>query len=389
MILFVIGLIIILLNKRPFIFLSFLLGTGIYLSSALALEPKGAIRVLVFRDAPRLEITGSFLALKDPRSGRTLFQNKKRSSFTLERSGARVRVWSHPVASTSLVVSSRKGQLAIAGRHYRGRVKVVPGQNGDLWAINELPLEEYLVGLINSEISSEWPMEALKAQAVIARTYALFQKRSRKGRPFDVDSTVADQVYNGIDREDARSLTAVRATKGEVLLYRGAPIFSVYHSCCGGKTESGENIWAGSYPYLRSTVCESCLDSPHYSWEYRLDQEKLAQMFSNPGLKGGPLEFEIAERNESQRVLRLSIKNEENWIVISGRDFRRIRGYDLLRSTNFLVGEKDGVLVFSGLGWGHGAGLCQWGAKGMAEQGRDYRTILHHYYQDTKIGKIH
>jgi len=285
-------------------------------------------------------------------------------------------------------VTSSRGPLVINGRQYRDKLKIFPGPKKGVWVINELPLEEYLVGLINCEISSQWPWESVKALAVVARTYATFQKGNRAGELFDVDSGVSDQVYEGIGKEDSSSRKAVEETGGELVLYEGRPIFAVYHSCCGGETESPEFLWSGYFPYLKGIACSFCIDSPHFSWKYQVGSESLRKTLRTAGFLGSRVSgIEAGERSQSRRVLQLAVKSERGQLEISGKDFRRLLGYDLLRSTNFVVEEKDGVYFFSGLGWGHGVGLCQWGAKGMAERGMDYRSILNHYYRNVAIGK--
>jgi stage II sporulation protein D len=255
--------------------------------------------------------------------------------------------------------------------------------------INELPLEQYLVGLIHCEVPPQWSGEVLKAQAVVARTYATYRKGNRVNELYDVDSRVTDQVYEGMNKEDVQAQQAVKETEGELLLYQGLPIFAVYHACCGGKTESPENLWSGNFPYLRSTACNFCLDSPHFLWNYPIDAETLRRVLERGGFSGSHvLGIEVVERSQSGRALQVSIQSEKGRLKISGKEFRRLLGYDLLRSTNFVVKESNGIYHFSGLGWGHGVGLCQWGAKGMAEGGADYRSILKYYYQEVEIGKF-
>jgi stage II sporulation protein D len=276
--------------------------------------------------------------------------------------------------------------LFINGRSYRGQVRVLPGPNRDLWVINQLPLEEYLVGLINFEISSQWPMEAIKAQVIAARTFAIYQRRNRSGEAYDVDSGISDQVYGGIGKEDARSRRAVEETRGELVHNQGIPVFSVYSACCGGKTESSEYMWAGVFPHLRSVECTYCLDSPHFLWNYSIEGTHLAAALGIAS-SSRVVEMDIEERSPSRRVLSLTLHGDGIQRQVSGKDFRRLLGYDQLRSTNFIVKEKEGTFLFSGLGWGHGVGFCQWGAKGMAEAGADYRTILKHYYHGVEVGK--
>jgi stage II sporulation protein D len=204
-----------------------------------------------------------------------------------------------------------------------------------------------------------------------------------------VDSGVSDQVYEGIGKEDLQSRKAVEETEGELLLYQGRPIFAVYHSCCGGETESPENLWPGYFPYLKGIACNFCVDSPHFLWNYPVDSETLRKTLKRAGFLGSTvLEIEVAERSQSRRVLQLVVKSEKDQLKIPGKEFRRLLGYDFIRSTNFVVQKKDGVYLFSGFGWGHGIGLCQWGSRGMAEKGNDYRSILKYYYQNVEVGKI-
>ena len=372
-----------------FLFLGPILGGGVLIFSIPLAEARESIRVLVLRDVSAVKLSGEGLTLHNLKTGQTFFKNRKSSSLTVEReAGPRLRVRGHSLSAPGFVVDSSAGPVSINGRKYRDQLKIIPGPNRDVWVINVLPLEEYLVGLVNYEISSQWTMEALKTQVVAARTYAFYQRSNRSGELYDVDSGVNDQVYGGVGREDNRSRKAVQETKGELILYQGNPIFAVYSACCGGKTEWGENMWAGNFPYLRSAECNYCLDSPHFLWNYSIEGDRLGMALEGTSSNSRVLGLEIGQRSQSRRVLKLTVQTEGNQRQISGKDFRRLLGYDQLRSTNFVMSQKDGVYHFSGLGWGHGVGLCQWGAKGMAEAGADYRTILKYYYQDVELGKI-
>jgi stage II sporulation protein D len=371
--------------------LSLFLGAIFALGAALpSTEARDSIRVLILRDVSTVKVGAEGLNLYDLKSGQSFFKNQKYTQLVFEREpGSRVRLRGQNLSAPGFLVESAGNSFLINGRSYRAQLRVLPGPNRDLWVINVLPLEEYLVGLINFEISSQWPIEAVKAQVIAARTYAFYQGSNRAGEPYDVDSGVSDQVYGGAGKEDARSRRAVDETRGEMLLYQGSPIFAVYSSCCGGRTEAGENMWSGTFPYLRSVECSYCLDSPHFLWNYSIDGERLASALGvGAGSEARVSSLEIDERSPSRRVLRLFIQTERSRRLISGKDFRRLLGYDQLRSTNFILTAKDGSFLFSGLGWGHGVGLCQWGVKGMAEAGADYRTILKSYYQEVDIGKV-
>ncbi len=376
--------------RFSYFLLAALAGWGMGGASPTNAKTDDIIRVLLLRDVSHFFVTGQELAMQDPVTGQRLFKSKKVSALTVERDGGlRLRVKGYSISAKALVLTSARNSLTINGRPYRDKIQVFPGPNQNLWVINELPLEEYLVGLINSEIFSHWPLDALKAQAVAARTFAIFQRGNRSDRLYDLDSGVNDQVYVGKRLEDDRSRQAVKETEGEIILYKGNPIFAVYHACCGGKIESPEYLWAGSFPYLKSIVCTYCLDSPHFLWNYQVEGHRLAKALGRGGYSIPPVaEIQFGERNESGRVLRLFVKGGRTRWEIPGKEFRRLLGYDQLRSTNFWLKESNGFFFFSGLGWGHGAGLCQWGAKGMADAGMDYRTILKYYYQNVEMGRF-
>jgi stage II sporulation protein D len=168
--------------------------------------------------------------------------------------------------------------IIVNGKPYRGIAEISPSDKG-LLVVNQLQLEEYLVGLINCEISSAWPIEAVKAQAVIARTYALNRKEARKKAFYHLESSVIDQVYDGCLIEDSRAMRAVSETAGEVLTYKGSIIQAFYHSNCGGKTEASENVWGASLPYLMGVECVYCLTSTNGIWG-RLSRLRTAKKSS-------------------------------------------------------------------------------------------------------------
>jgi stage II sporulation protein D len=370
-------------------FFGFLLCAGILIFFPVTGAAQETVRVLILRDVPSFSIAGEEMVLKDPAAGRLLFHNRKNSSLTLERlPGARVKIRGTGISAPAFALTASRGFLAINGRRFRNQIRIYPANSGSLWIVNVVPMEDYLAGLVNWEISSQWPPEAVKAQVVAARTYARYQKLARQGELFDLEGTTNDQVYGGMDREDALSRKAVRDTSGEMILFQGNPIFAVYHSCCGGKTEAPEFLWAGNFPYLRTQDCPYCLGSPYFVWNYRVDGAQLrASLNSLNSLGSRIVAVNLGPRSESQRILQVAVQGENGRVDLSGPDFRRFLGRDLLRSTNFTVKEKDGVFLFAGLGWGHGAGLCQWGMKGMAEEGENYRSILRSYYRNVTFGK--
>ena len=276
----------------------------------------------------------------------------------------------------------------VNGKPYRGAAEILPVDKG-LLVINQLPLETYLVGLINCEISSAWPIESVKAQAVIARTYALNRKELRKKALFHLESTVMDQVYDGCLIEDSRARRAVMDTAGEVLKYRGTIIQAFYHSNCGGRTEASEQVWGRALPYLKGVECQYCLTNPTTSWEQKLSLKDIEAKLRSAGFRvAGLTGLKPGQLNNSGRLKYILAVSSRGEARVAGDQFRKAIGYGVIKSTNFRMKASNGDITFSGLGNGHGVGLCQWGAKQRALDGFSYAEILSYYYPGTEIQRI-
>lgn len=289
---------------------------------------------------------------------------------------------------SSLKIESKEPSIKVNGKRYRGKIDIVK-DNSTLILINELKLEDYLVGLINQEISSKWPMESVKAQAVVARTYALYQKKNRKYPTYDLESTVTSQVYSGVDSEDELARQAVKETEGEAAYYNGEMIQALYHSSCGGKTEDALEVWGKEIPYLKSIKDPHCTEAPNYFWQYVIDLNVLRDRLRRFNTGIGKIEsVSILKRSSSGRVTRISIRHSKGSFVLEGKDFREALGFENLRSTDFTIKIKGDSVYLAGSGGGHGVGMCQWGAKGMAEEGKSYKDILEWYYPGVTIKRM-
>jgi stage II sporulation protein D len=283
-------------------------------------------------------------------------------------------------ASTAVYVNNKP---------YRGLAELTFADKGIL-VVNQLPLEEYLVGLINCEISSAWPIEAVKAQAIIARTYALNKKMSRLSAPYHLESSVIDQVYEGCLIEDSRARRAVLETEGVVLTFGGAVIQAFYHSSCGGRTEASENIWGAPFPYLKGVDCQYCLTSPSATaWEYKLPLKELEERLRAGGYKvSGLYDVKAGATNSRGRLKQVVLLASKGGCTISGEQFRKAVGYGVIKSTRFTPKNLKNEISFSGSGNGHGVGLCQWGAKQRALDGFECGEILTYYYPGTELKKL-
>lgn len=342
-----------------------------------SLPSSESIRVSIMRGAESVTVTADgLLALSD--RGEPL--NLERTFEIRDGGAGQVIVAGRRYGTIRLTAPDA---ILLNGKRYRGILEISRPASGGLLVVDELPLEEYLVGLVNCEISSHWPMEAVKAQVVIARTYALYQKRSRSSQPYHLESTVLDQVYAGSGQEDARSKRAVEETQGEVLTHGGEIIQAFYHSSCGGGTESAEDVWGFSLPYIQSVVCRYCLESPSTVWEQSLTLREIESALGLTGLRG----VRVREVSDGGRVRRIDLVTSRGVVTMTGAAFRKGIGFSVVRSTRFTLVSSGETVTFKGSGSGHGVGLCQWGARERALEGFSYREILSYYYPKTVLRK--
>jgi len=361
---------------RTFIILAVCLAAG---GSSAAPRPE-SIRVALVKGAEELRIDGTGVLLTDGR-GEPL-----RLDMPLEvrRVGGGMTVNGKSVAG---LIASAPVRITVNGKGYRALIEVTAADKG-LLVVNELPLEEYLIGLINCEISSAWPMEAVKAQAVIARSYAVFQKAARRGAPYQLESSVMDQVYEGCDVEDSRAARGVQETAGEVLVYDGKVIQAFYHSNCAGHTESSKNVWGLAIPYLQGVPCQYCQYGNPIVWEQRIPLKKVEAALRGAGFQvPGLRELKVQGRNPSGRVQQVLASSARGSVPVPAVAFRKALGYGVVKSTNFELKLSGGDCLITGSGSGHGVGLCQWGAKQRANDGFQYREILSYYYPGVQLDK--
>jgi len=270
-------------------------------------------------------------------------------------------------------------------KSYRGII-IIKKAKGKLEVINKVNLEEYLYGVIKLEISPEWPLATLCAQAIVARTYAV----RRLWNNFPITNLPQHQAYGGVKAEDARAAIAVDITRGEILTYHGQPANSVYHACSGGYITSSKEVWGEDYPYLRVQKDPFSLNSPYSRWKLRVSKKELEKKLQRSGFKVRQIKsLVITEKDLSGRCKTLLVSCKSGSYIISGRKLREILGPDVLRSTLFKVKNEGSFFLFEGRGWGHGVGMSQWGAARMGELGYTTEQILSFYYPGTEIKKIY
>lgn len=286
----------------------------------------------------------------------------------------------------SIIVKTARPPLYLNGKPYRGILELHK-KSGLAFVVNTLTIDEYLLGVVPCEIPSSWEMDALKAQAVAARTYAYYHIRTNatKGLLYDLDATTNFQVYRGVADEKDRTTEAVANTSGEIISYNSMPILSYFHSTCGGKTIDDKYVWANNdLAYLKGVTCGFCEASTKYKWEATLSLEEIHDCLSKKYANVGKIK-NIKFKRKNDRVTEVIVRHTAGTITLSGNTFRLLFPPEKMRSLYFTSKKVDRSLVLQGHGWGHGVGMCQWGARGMARRGYKYQDILTHYYKGVRI----
>lgn len=412
------------------------------------------IRVGIWANQVNIRVAASTeYSLVDTGSRKVLGKFKAGEKALLSTKDARMTVNGTPVEAREIkLVLAKPGTAEVNSRSYRGEITIhrTKGKSG-LTVVDTLPLEEYLYGIIATEISPEWPADAVRAQAVASRTYSLYNLGKHSDDGFDLCAGTDCQVYGGKDKEDPRAIRAVDETKGLAVTYQGKPIPAFFHSSGGGYTENSENVWGTYFPFLRG-VPDFDQKSPQFKWEKKLTPADLEDALASAGVSVGKLQtIELSpltkppvagspDRGVSGRVKKLRFTGTNGSVELTGTKFRTILGlnstlFDLQvvlpaeKAVEFEItdnygsrdkkkveinvppaperrlptdkpairrigGRPNEMIVITGAGWGHGVGLSQWGAKAMAEKAPRgdaayFKEILKHYYPGTAIEKIY
>ncbi|WP_243141144.1 SpoIID/LytB domain-containing protein [Alkaliphilus pronyensis] len=326
--------------------------------------------------------------------------------------------------------------INLEGRNFRGAITAKRMVENDMAIVNRLLLEEYLYGVVPKEMSPSWPLEALKAQAVAARGFAITSMTKFQDKGFNLCNTVNSQVYGGYDIEHPNTSRAVDETKGKIITHNGVPITPFYHSNSGGRTENSENIWSSSLEYIRGKEDEYSLDAPNSSWSVVLNKAEIENILIKNQIDVGKLiDIKIIEASPNGRVLEMLVQGTKGEEILKKQKSRFVFG---LRSSCFTIqngGETDAIamqasstpqsvnlqginvitstgvkklnsttniniyngksynskkidkdiFIFNGQGFGHGLGMSQYGAKRMAEMNYTYEDILSFYYTNIKV----
>jgi stage II sporulation protein D len=336
------------------------------------------LRVAIKQGANQLQVGSSTQAIVRDSSGQTVGELQAMDAFKAE--GSDGVMLGKLKAKALWIEPTGDGYVWIGDRWYRGRTQLLATGKG-LTAINHVNIEHYLYSVLGSEMYPTWPQEALKAQAVAARSYALHKRSTSGNNLYDVVDTTASQVYKGLEGEAQTTHQAVEATAGQVMTYNGQVILAVFHSSSGGHTENVEDIWKESLPYLRGVV-DYDMGAPVFEWTKNFSSSELSSKISGVGT----VTSMTAERKTPNgRVVTMLVKGDRGTKRISGNDLRNTLG---LKSTLFVVNPNGDGFQIQGRGYGHGLGMSQWGAHNLAQQGVGYQKILSHYYQNATLARL-
>jgi stage II sporulation protein D len=347
----------------------------------------GSIRVALVESAPAVEIRGADLEVSPLGPGTGCPRPAWRTEVVRAVPAGPGVAIDGQVATGFRLGGGRP--LRFAGRDYPPPLDIVR-QGGGLAVVNEVPLEEYLVGVLIAETGDRWPADALRAQAIAARTYAAYHRRIAAGKPYHLVASTAHQQYAGLAPALSPARGAVLETAGQVLRWEGELFPAFYHTESGGYTEDPRTVFAArNMPALRPVVCPFSAGSPHYYWTLDLPLADLTDRLRRGGVDVGRVTaIEVAERTLSLRATAVTVRGTRGAARLRGNDFRRLVGYDALKSTLFAVAVDGERASFAGRGYGHGVGLCQWGARAMAEQGYTAAQILEFYYPGAVLGTL-
>ena len=293
--------------------------------------------------------------------------------------------------------------IRVDGHLYRGRLRLFRRADGLISAVNVLPIEEYLASVVDSEMPTKFPEAARQAQAIVARTYALYQVRQADPKSvFDLLSSQRSQKYLGVEYVDASgrrlagesesSRRVVKETRGIICTLRNELFCTYYSAVCGGRTVNGHEVFKDATDALKSVPCEWCRESPHYRWTTELSREAFQQRATSSN-NSGKKAFEIHSIRQTSphgagAITRFELDAGKERPNVSGIELRDRLPPGTLHSPHFQIKlEKDRV-VFDGRGHGHGVGFCQWGAKGQAEAGRSSAEIIRHYFSGVELTNL-
>lgn len=353
------------------------------------------IRVAIIQNEGSITFknTGDKLELSYGNGKQTL-----QSGFTLKAQNGKVSMSGTVLGNTVKIIRNTSAHKAtVNGRNFAGEIRIT-ASGSKLTVIETLPMEEYLLGVVGEEMFKSWNVEALKAQAVIARSFAYSKINPKK--EYDITATTADQVYKYPDIPHENIKKAVQQTKRMILKYNNKILMAYFHSYCGGATETPVNVWDSfkngktevPAPYKKTKkdpYCKNTAPDNLKNWSFDISSNEVLNIAKNTNPNVSKVKkLKIGKKSKNGRPLYLTAYTNDGQAEIDLAKLRTRIGATKMKSTFITSIQKtDAGWTITGKGYGHGIGLCQYGAKGMADAGKNYKQILKYYYPGAKIEK--
>ncbi|MEK6262619.1 MAG: SpoIID/LytB domain-containing protein [Planctomycetota bacterium] len=350
-------------------------------------------------DSFQLAVTGEY-SIRAVDSTRELFKGAGLSSSRVEPSKNGLKIGRSTFATTRLeVVPKSDPAIRVNGHLYRGIVRLFRRTDGRVSAVNVLPVEEYLASVVDSEMPASFPEAARQAQAIVARTYALYQKEhADPASVYDLFASQRSQKYLGVEYTDASgrrlagesesSRRAVASTREIVCQHQGRLFCTYYSAACGGRTTNGSELFEDAAPILKSVPCEWCRDSSYYRWSADVGKQDLLRELKELRSLSTLASIQQTAGPGGGVISRFRIGDGKQSLSVSGVELRDRLPAGTLRSPHFSLALKKDVVRVEGRGHGHGVGFCQWGANGQARAGRSCFEIVRHYYPGAELSVV-
>jgi len=325
------------------------------------------------------------LSIVKSETGEPAAVGSKTRSLSVHAEGLSLFLSGKNARTSKIAIESPDGIVIVNGNCYRGRIEV-EAEGGGLLVANVLPLRWYLASVLGAEMPDKAPLEALKAQSVVSRSYILHRMTADNASYPPVCDSIFSQVYKGLSTESSATIRAVRETTGLVLTYNGSPIDACFSASSGGYTASAKDVWSNEVPYLIGKSDPFSAGGEYGEWQLELTSEECELLLLQAGRDVGELqEIVVIKVDKSGRASRVALMGSKGKVLIRGTDLRLCFGTRRLRSTMFDVERTPLGFAFFGKGYGHGVGLSQEGAGRMAQTGYSFEHILHFYYTGVRL----
>jgi stage II sporulation protein D len=322
--------------------------------------------------------------------GRKLMSGQKLGHTVVTAGAAGIQFGPNLFRDSPLILKSAGGGFKIGNSTYREMLFLWKEANGTFSVVNELSLEDYLKSVLPSEVNPNWSLEALKAQAIAARTYALFNMIESQGLNYDVRKDVRSQVYRGKTQENKTTNSAVEGTRGQILVYKGKVFPAYFSSTCGGATAAMHDVFdRDEIAPLKGSKCGFCYGSKHFRWQTEIPLKQIEERMRKKGWSISNLsQVEFKNPDHFGRYTTVDLVSQGGKETMRASEFRVEAGAELLKS--LLLNDirlENGKIYLRGRGWGHGVGLCQYGIKKLGELGYSFQEILQYYYPGSDLKK--